>query len=81
MPPFRAQRITNWVDVDSLDKTASVTFERDDPRSQDNGKRCAPGYVTVSMTGGSAAAVFSVSSLRQALDEFERVEGPDDLKI
>jgi hypothetical protein len=76
MAPFRSERVANWVDVDSMDKKASVLFERDDPRSQDNGRRCSPGYVTVSMTGCADAAVFSVSALRRALDEFERVEGP-----
>jgi len=70
----RVQRITNWVDVDSLDGRASLTLERDEPRAGDTGKRCPQGYVTVSMTGCSESAVFSLSALRRALDEFEHVE-------
>jgi hypothetical protein len=69
----KGERITNWVEIQgySTEPKARLLFERDDPRASDTGRRCSPGYVTISLEGGDSG-VFMISEIRRALDEYER---------
>jgi hypothetical protein len=74
---MRIVRTTTYVEADGLAGrdayagTPRLVLDRDEPRVSDHGRRCAAGYVTISVEGADQV-VIAVSTIRRMLDEYER---------